>query len=197
MPQIRCTRLIRVSVLLFSGFAVLSTLATQVKADSFYTTNLVTDDQSVNHAQITDPHLVNAWGISASSSSPFWVSSNGGGISTLYSVNPTTGVTTKVPLEVTIPNAGNVTGQVFNGGSQFNGDRFLFVSEDGTISGWRGALVRRLRSCSYASADNSYKGSAIATVGTDTYLYAANFKTGKIDVLKGNPGAPGSDRQLH
>ena len=39
-----------------------------------------------------------------------------------------------------IPGDGSVTGQVFNGGTGFNSDRFLFVSEDGTISGWRDAL---------------------------------------------------------
>jgi len=65
-------------------------------AEVFDVTNLVTDDQSVNAAQLTDPHLKNAWGISHSSGSPFWVSSNGGGVAVLYSVNPTTNLTTKV-----------------------------------------------------------------------------------------------------
>src|SRR5690349_7335734 len=88
-------------------------------------TNLVTDDQSANPAQITDPFLKNAWGISHSAASPFWVSDNGAGVTTLYSVNPTTNVTAKVNLGsppdpsggVVIPNAGSVTGQVFNGAS--------------------------------------------------------------------------------
>ena len=34
-------------------------------------TNLVTDDQSAHAAQITDPGLVNGWGISFSPTSPF------------------------------------------------------------------------------------------------------------------------------
>ena len=60
-------------------------------ATLFTVANLVTDDQAVNHAQITDPKLINAWGISHSASSPFWVSDNGTGFATLYSVNPMTG----------------------------------------------------------------------------------------------------------
>ena len=152
-------------------------------------TNLVTDDASAHPAQLTDPGLVNAWGLSYSPTSPFWVSSNGGGTSTLYRVNPATQATTKVPLTVTIPGAGNVTGQVFNGGGagQFNGDPFLFVSEDGTVSGWRGSLGTTAEAL--ASVNGIYKGAALASVGGNSYLYAADFGRGAIDVFKGNVGA--------
>jgi uncharacterized protein (TIGR03118 family) len=156
----------------------------------FQTTNLVTDDQSVNSAKITDLSLKNAWGISSSGTSPFWVSDNGTGVTTLYSVNPTTGAVAQVPLIVTIPGDGTPTGQVFNGGSAFNGDRFLFVSEDGTVSGWRGALGTNAEIFQTGDMANVYKGVALATIGTDSYLYAANFRQGTIDVLKGTPGAP-------
>jgi uncharacterized protein (TIGR03118 family) len=167
-------------------------LALPAAATPFRVFNLVTDDQTVNAAQITDPNLKNAWGISHSGTSPFWVSSNGGGISTLYRVDPLSNATTKVGLEVTIPGAGNVTGQVFNigGAGNFNGDNFLFVSEDGTISGWRGALGTDAEVLQLDSPANSYKGAAIAVIGTDAYLYAANFASGHIDVLKGNAAAP-------
>jgi len=155
-------------------------------------TNLVTDDQSVNPAAITDPHAVNMWGISFAGTSPFWVSDNGTGLATLYSVNPVTNATTKVGLEVTIPGDGTVTGQVNNtaGAGNFNGDNFLFVSEDGTISGWRGALGTNAEVLQTGSSNNVYKGTAYATVGTHSYLYAANFRAGTIDVIKGDAGAP-------
>ena len=158
--------------------------AVQVSVD-----NLVTDDQGANPAQITDPGLVNGWGISYSPTSPFWVSSNGGGTSTLYQVNPATQATTKVPLTVAIPGAGNVTGQVFNAGgaSQFNGDNFLFVSEDGTVSGWRGSLGTTAETL--AAVNGIYKGAAFATIGGNSYLYAADFGRGSIDVFKGNASA--------
>jgi uncharacterized protein (TIGR03118 family) len=156
-------------------------------------TTLVTDDQGANAAQITDTGLVNAWGISYPVSGPFWVSANGAGTAQLYSVDPSTQGTTKLGLTVTIPGAGDVTGQVFNTASAtgaFNGDAFLFVSEDGTISGWRGALGTTAETLQLASGNNVYKGSALATISGNTYLYAANFKAARIDVLKGSAGAP-------
>jgi uncharacterized protein (TIGR03118 family) len=165
-------------------------LSFPVNATLFTVTNLVTDDQSVNAAQIADPKLINAWGISHSGSSPFWVSDNGTGFATLYNVNPATNATIKQGLEVTIPGAGNVTGQAFaNIALNFNGDAFLFVSEDGTVSGWRGALGTTAETLVVGSAANVYKGSALAIIGGNAYLYAANFRNGTIDVLKGNGGA--------
>src|SRR6185437_14359646 len=100
--------------------------------------NLVTDDQSVNSAQTTDPDLVNAWGISYGPTGPFWVSDNGTGVTTLYSVAPASNATIKLGLTVSIPGDGSITGQTFNpgfSGGAFGNNLFLFVSEDGTISG--------------------------------------------------------------
>jgi len=153
-------------------------------------TPLVTDDQAVNPAQITDSGLINGWGLSYAPTGPFWVSSNGKGTSVLYNVNPATQATTKVGLTVAIPGEGSVTGQVFNGTPAFNGDAFLFVSEDGTFSGWRGALGTNAETLASPSPNNLYKGLAIGSIGTDRYAYAANFRSGDIDVFKGNAGAP-------
>jgi uncharacterized protein (TIGR03118 family) len=154
--------------------------------------NLVTNDQTANSAQITDPNLVNAWGISFSPTSPFWLSDNGTGLATLYRVDPVTNATTIAPLVVSIPGAGTPTGQVFNtnNASAFNQDLFLFVSEDGTISGWRGALGTAAETLVLPSPANVYKGAALATINGNTYLYAANFRAGTIDVIKGTAGAP-------
>ncbi|HTY78286.1 MAG TPA: TIGR03118 family protein [Candidatus Bathyarchaeia archaeon] len=172
------------------------------RANFISVTNLVTDDQSVNAAQLTDPFLKNAWGISHSSTSPFWVSDNGAGVTTLYTVNPTTNATTKVTLGappdpsggVVIPpgGSGNPTGQAFNsaGASAFNGDAFLFVSEDGTISGWRAALGTTAEILQSPSVDNVYKGTTAITTGGHSYLLSANFRTGTIDVFKGDSAAP-------
>src|SRR5216684_4061227 len=106
-----------------------------VRADFFLQTNLVSDG-AVPAATI-DPNLQNPWGIALSATSPFWIADNGKGISTLYN-----GAGQPVPLVVTIPPAGNgsPTGMVFNGTGDFRANSFLFVSEDGTVSGWRSAL---------------------------------------------------------
>jgi hypothetical protein len=66
----------------------------------FAQTNLVSDQPGV--AKITDPSLVNAWGISEGPATPFWISDNGTGLSTLYSVPGATPPVTKFPLTVTI-----------------------------------------------------------------------------------------------
>jgi uncharacterized protein (TIGR03118 family) len=161
----------------------------QVRVD---VTNLVTNDPLANTGQITDAGLVNAWGLSYSATSPFWVSSNGTDTATLYNVNPATQATSKVGLVVSVP-VGGVTGQVFNGGAAagaFNGDNFLFVGEGGAIAGWRGALGTTAEMLQLPSPDSVYKGSAFATLSGNSYLYAANFRSGNIDVLKGANGEP-------
>lgn len=164
------------------------------RAELFSQINLVTDDQTINPAMLTDPNLKNAWGISFASASPFWVSDNGSGVATLYNVNPVTNATTMNSLVVSIPPVpnGTPTGQVFNtgGSGAFNGNVFLFVSEDGTISGWRGALGTAAETLQIPDSANVYKGTALATINLNTYLYAANFRAGTIDVIKGTAGAP-------
>ncbi|HEY6044808.1 MAG TPA: TIGR03118 family protein [Nitrosospira sp.] len=169
--------------------AMLSFISIPAWAVSFTQTNLVSDDQTANAAQITDPGLKNAWGMSFGPTSPFWVSANGSGTANLYSVDPGTQATTKQGLTVSIPGDGSVTGQVFNSSASFNGDRFLFVSEDGTVSGWRPALGTAAEPL-VASATAHYKGAAIGNVSGHDYLYAANFKTGAIDAYKGDVTAP-------
>jgi uncharacterized protein (TIGR03118 family) len=177
-------------IALLWAFIVFLVAPVPAEASVFTVTNLVSDDQSANAAQITDAALVNPWGISFSATSPFWVSDNGTGVATLYSVNPLTNATSKQGLVVTIPGDGSVTGQAFNAGSDFNADRFLFVSEDGTVSGWRGALGTTAEVLATGLTENVYKGTALGTVGGNTYLYATNFRAGTIDVVKGNPAAP-------
>jgi uncharacterized protein (TIGR03118 family) len=163
---------------------------TSAHATEFATRTLVTDDQSANAAVLADPALRNPWGLAYGPTSPFWVGNNATGTSTLYSVNPTTNAPSKIGLTVTIPGTGAVTGVSFVGtGANFNGDAFLFVSEDGTIAGWRGALGTQAEVLQVAS-DRVYKGAAVASVGGDAYLYAADFHAGHVDVLKGAPGAP-------
>jgi uncharacterized protein (TIGR03118 family) len=193
IPFVPCVALATWSLLMISVLPCLSRPA--AAAPLFDQTNLVTNDPVAHPAQITDPNLTNAWGISLSTASPFWVSDNGSGLATLYRVDPNTNATTINPLVVTIPpiNSGTPTGQVFNTGAAsgaFNGNLFLFVSEDGTISGWRNALGTSAEVLQLALSANVYKGAAEATINGQSYLYAANFRAGTIDVLKGDPAAP-------
>jgi uncharacterized protein (TIGR03118 family) len=164
--------------------AILGLAAPPAGATAFEVVPLVSDRPG---AAVTDPNLKNPWGISYSPTGPFWVSDNGSGFSTLYRVTGATAVAA-VPLVVTIPGDGSVTGQVFNTGTAngaFNRDNFLFVSEDGTINGWRGALGTVAEVLKLADPNNVYKGAALNTTGLVTTLFAANFRTGTIDAFAG------------
>jgi len=182
----------RIPSILLAIVAAAVSAAPGTAAAQFAVNNLVTDDPTAHAAQTTDPGLVNAWGLSYSPTSPFWVSSNGTGQAQLYAVNPATQATVKQGLTVSIPGDGTVTGQIFNSnaGSAFGGDLFMFVSEDGTISGWRGALGTTAETLVAGSSANVYKGVAFGTTGGNSYLYAANFRTGAVDVEKGSAAAP-------
>lgn len=167
----------------FVGLAlIVAVLAPVAHAQGGYLQkNLVSDIPGLadNH----DPNLVNPWGISAGPATPFWVSNAGSSNTTLYN---TAG--TPLPLVVSIPHPGGEpsvpTGQVFNGSANFNGDRFIFASARGTIAGWRGALGTTAETLVDQSADGSeFLGLAIAHVGTESYLYAADFARNRIAVI--------------
>lgn len=135
-----------------------------------------------------NPRLHNAWGMSESPGGTFWVSAADGGLSFVYD---RTGM--QVIPAVNIPShlansPGNPTGQIFNGTPDFiipgtgATAKFIFASEDGTLSGWNGgssAVVVADRS----KQDASYKGIAIATNNGANYLYVTNFSKQKIDVF--------------
>ena len=95
--------------------------ANQASSGTVLQTNLVSDLPGV--AVATDPNLVNPWGISESSGSPFWISDNNAGVSTLYSVPGASNTPVSInSLVVNIPTpvsltGGTPTGTVFNVGS--------------------------------------------------------------------------------
>ena len=143
--------------------------------------NLVSDIPGV--ARITDPNLVNPWGMSAGPATPVWVSDNGTDVSTLYSGAIHRSIPMIVPLVVSIP-GGAPTGTVFNPTSGFMVGgapaRFIFDSEAGQITAWNSGTDAQTVA---TTPDASYKGLAIASKGNAAFLYAANFHSGAIDVF--------------
>jgi uncharacterized protein (TIGR03118 family) len=89
------------------------------------------------------------------------------------------------------------TGDVFNiAGTGFNitsggvtaSSRFIFATEDGTISGWNpgvnsGASTVLAVNNSHRGTGAVYKGLAIGTDADGTFLYATNFRNGTVDVF--------------
>ena len=162
-------------------------------AQHYQQTDLVANSASVSSTATIDANLVNAWGLSRASGSPWWVSDNGTGLSTLYD-----GTGAIVPLVVTIPPPMGAeppsapTGTVFNFTKLFAvkpGGKpavFLFVTEDGTIAGWNGVD----RTNAVIKVDNSkqgaiYKGCAIARHLSAVRLYATNFASGRVEMYNG------------
>ena len=161
---------------------------TPASQQNFNIVNLVASDASFTGARV-DPHLLNAWGIAFSATGTAWISSTGDHSSVVYN-----SAGAQVLAPVTIPTHGAATGgiptgQVFNSSTGFkllNGNpaRFIFAGIDGVISGWNGGaaavgMVDR-------NGTSVYTGIAIGAVATDTFLYAADFKSGKIDVFNKN-----------
>ncbi|QJW92927.1 TIGR03118 family protein [Frigoriglobus tundricola] len=171
---------------------------------SYLPTDLISDQPGV--APVTDPTLVNAWGISLSpNGGAFWVSANGSDLSELYGGDVNGSAITQ-PFKVAIP-GGAPTGQVFAGlannfvvsGVNASGvpasgaSAFIFASENGTITGWNPGVspsrpaapgVSTSAVTGYSATDGAvYKGLALAQVNGANYLYATDFHNGKIDVI--------------
>jgi uncharacterized protein (TIGR03118 family) len=168
---------------------------TAIGHETYTVTNLVSD--GTIPAAHTDANLVNAWGLTASGSSPWWVANNATGTSTLYDGNGVAQFGT-TPLVVSVPNA--PTGAVANSTSDFvvssgassGPARFIFATEDGTIRGWNpGVPPPPLSTQTELAVDNSaagsvYKGLAIGSANGSNFLYANDFVNGKIDVFDKN-----------
>lgn len=155
-----------------------------------FTAKAVVSDGSIAGTQ-TDANLKNGWGIAFNPNGFVWVTATGTQKSTLYDGNgvPQT-------LVVTVPPAGsapaNPTGIIFSGTSSFpvtkNGvtgpSRFVFSSEDGSLSGWSPAADLANAIVTYRDGGGAvYKGLAVATRSGADFLYATDFRNNKVDVF--------------
>src|SRR5215469_4066659 len=207
MPSHRARRGLSVATIVAAGTLVTAALGT-VSASASTTThvttyrqiNLVSDQPG--KAPLMDPDLVNAWGLAASPGTnakpgtPLWVADNGSDKATLYQGKSATAVS-KVGLVVHVTGAAP-TGQVFNADQSafmvkdkmgHSGSAvFLFDTENGTIDGWSPGVNPSGPSPSVVTevarnngANAVYKGLAIATLGGKPFLYATNFRSGRVE----------------
>jgi uncharacterized protein (TIGR03118 family) len=168
------------------ALGLFSSIACSAQAAAYLQTDLVSDIPGL--ATITDPNLVNPWGISHGPSTPFWVSDQGTGVATLYNV-PTGGTVTQAGLIVSIPTTTTgpqgPTGQVFNNTMSFaaNGTpaTFIFANLNGTISAWNSA-AGTMAQIAVTTPGAVYTGLTLA----GTQLYAANSSQNRIDVFDGS-----------
>ncbi len=176
-----------------TGLLLVFSLPAFPASNAYIQHNLIADTAGV--ADLTDPNLVNPWGIAQSATSPFWISDNGTGLATVYSTSVTATIAI-ASLKVTIPPGstsgavpGPVTGQISNSTTVFligtTKASFVFCTADGTISGWNGGAAATVK------VDNSSKGAVydgMVLGGTTTapQLYVANFHAGTVEVYDGN-----------
>jgi len=175
-------------------------------------TDLVTNSGA--GGTVNDSHLVNAWGLVSTGTSPYWVSDNATGLSTLYAISNTNGVVsaTTLGLVVAVPSVSGgqgtptgivapetpkgVTAFVVSGISPTTGKQvsanslFIFSAQDGTITGWNpavGGTNATLTPADRSSAGATYTGLAIANNGGQPLLYAADDGPNRrIDVFDSN-----------
>lgn len=154
------------------------------KIGHFSQTNLVSDVPG--WAAHTDASLVNAWGLAWSTGGVAWIGSQAGHVSDVYDREGNTvlgPVTIPSPLATT---GGNPTGVVLNSTTGFplttgGAARFIFVGVDGVLSAWNGAQGTHAAMITTVPL-SAFTGLTMARNGTDTLLYAANFRAGKINV---------------
>ena len=154
--------------------------------------NLVSDVAGM--APLTDPDLVNPWGLSLTATSPLWVSNAGSRTSTLYtSVPGSTTASKNAAVRTTFPALGEPTGQVANTGAGFvltkgavsGPARFLFVTLEGQITAWNPQVDGVMADVEVKAAVPGavYTGVALATATAGAQLYAADFAKKSIDVF--------------
>jgi len=179
----------------FQALAAAQSEAPVATVPGYQVTALVKNGSGAPHK---DPNLRNAWGIANFPGSPFWVSDEASGKSTLYD-GMGTPFPPQGPLVVTVPPAsgtgqGTPTGMVANtdtnpmdfvisGGGGTGPAFFIFDTLDGTISGWNGgtdAVITVNRS----SNGSHYTGLAMGFNNGATFLYAAdNGSNARVDMF--------------
>jgi uncharacterized protein (TIGR03118 family) len=177
--------------LLALSLALAGLLPSTSVAQQYQETDLVANSSQPGIVTV-DPNLVNPWGISRSSTGPWWVSDEGKGVATLYN-----GSGVAQSLIVTIPQSGQnptgtPTGIVFNGSSDFAVESgkpavFIFAAFDGTISAWNPeanatVAIQKVQ----ATTGSVLTGATIAQSNGQNLLYVTDVHEGKIRVFDTN-----------
>src|SRR5580693_1107293 len=164
--------------------------AVRGQGNSYKQTNLVSDTQGL--APVIDPNLVNPWGICIIPGDPFWIADNASamGVTSLYNAAGAIQGSFTIAPPAGSSNPATPTGCVGNtvGGFNAGGSSsiFIFDTEDGTISGWTGGASSVLavdNSAKHTAATGAvYKGLALVTNGSGSFLLATNFRSGQVEI---------------
>lgn len=178
------------SIVVIAILAIVSMIfcmTARAQTTSYTQTNIISNQPGT--ASVTDPTLINPWGVSVGPA--IWIDAAGSGV-----VKVDTSAGASVIPDVTIPAAstnathGFPSGTVYNtAGTGFNLPNnspalFLFATLDGTIAGWNSASgTQAVTIVNNSATQASYTGIALDTNSTGTFLLAADFAHGTVGVF--------------
>jgi uncharacterized protein (TIGR03118 family) len=172
-----------------------TTNSNKSNTNNFNWKNLQSDIAGV--ARHVDPNLINPWGMALSSSNTIWVNDNGAGVSTVYNPDGTaTSLVVTIPPSASNTGGANPTGIVFNGTANFPVTKagvtlpgvFIFVSEDGSISGWNPTLdaTNAILAVDNGATGAVYKGATLGSASGHNFLFVTNFHSGHVEIYNEN-----------
>ena len=148
-------------------------LRTKLAPQKIMRVDLVSDRAG---AATRDPNLKNAWGLAFGATGAAWVSNAGTSTVSVY------GAEGSLALTTTLPSGQAPTGQLFNADSaDFGGDKFIAVTEQGGILGWKSGTAFAMRHDS-SDENANYKGAALVA----HRLYIADFRNAKVHAYDAN-----------
>jgi uncharacterized protein (TIGR03118 family) len=138
-----------------------------------------------------DRHLVNPWGLAASSTGPWWVANEATATSTIYS-----GRGGKARLVVSVPGgpaavvSNSTNAFVVKQGRTSGPARLIFATEDGKLRGWAPWVpspngLSRVTQIGYDGAHEGaiFRGVALAFRQNRPLLFAADFHSQRVEVI--------------
>ena len=186
--------MLRRTIALASSLGLVLIFASSTALAQYQLTNLDSNNAAFAPTNPLDPLLVNAWGMVHAPGSPWWISDNNSGWSTLYTAG---GARLAQPV-VKIPSAsgtgiGSPTGDVFNASPNFQDFKiqgssaiFFFATLDGTISGWAPQVDFNNAIIAVTAPGAVYTGLAITSRASENFLFAADNANNKVDMYDRN-----------
>ncbi|MBB5319524.1 TIGR03118 family protein [Tunturibacter empetritectus] len=153
-------------------------------------TNIISDGATVK-ALVTDPTLINPWGVSVGPA--IWIDKAGSGSVAVDTAAGTIAApslpSVTIPAAAPAPAQGSPSGTVYNSNNAIfdipggTSALFLFGTLDGTIAAWNVSNGTQAVTVVNNSTKASYTDIALDTNATGTFLLAANFKQRTVDVF--------------
>jgi uncharacterized protein (TIGR03118 family) len=174
----------RMAGMLAAAAALLFCGSMQAQNSAYVQTNIISDGSVA--AMTTNPLLINPWGVSIGPQ--LWIDSAGSGYSLVDDASGNQNFTVVVPPGKSTSTHGTPAGTVYNTNASIfpmtgGYAQFLFGTLDGTIAGWNTNTPEAVTIVNNSAESASYTDISVVTNANGTYLLAANFAAGRVDVF--------------